>query len=407
MSFYRGHRFHTYFLLLLKERILTMAFTVEDAYRETNELYHLTIVAGKDGLTNSISWVYQIEDTTIIQHLWGKELAVTMGISFHESNHLYYLIEELIKHNASGLIINTGKYIQKISPDVIKLCNNNHFPLITVPWEILLADLIKDYCIRSFHVEHEEQQLSRAFMMAIESPGMTDAYSNTLSATYNIEGMFQVALITSTDYHAISAIRRRRLLFYMQNALDKTDYTYNLFWYQDSYALVMNDVSEHQFEIFLKDLLEAASIRSSKRQLSIGLGTPVNSIVNLSKSYKRADAALHMSIFKKETYIRFSDMGIYQILFSVDDNTLLKELYESTLAPLKDYDTRHHSSYEDTLYYYLKYNGSIQAISEAMFTHRNTVLYRIKKMKELLSNDLVSAKDRFPYEMAFYIKEIL
>ncbi len=114
-----------------------------------------------------------------------------------------------------------------------------------------------------------------------------------------------------------------------------------------------------------------------------------------------------MSIFKKENYIRFSDMGIYQILFTIDDNTLLKELYESTLAPLKAYDVKHNSSYEDTLYYYLKFNGSIQAISEAMYTHRNTVLYRIKKMKELLSNDLSTIADRFPYEMAFYIKEIL
>lgn len=384
-----------------------MAFTVEDAFRETKELYHLNLIAGKEGLANSIIWALQIEDTAIIPHLWGKELAVTMGISFSDPERLYHLIEDLIQHNSSGLIINTGKYISEISDDIIELCNKNHFPLITVPWEILLADLIKDYCIRAFNVENEEHQLSLAFISAIETPGLTFAYRSKLSVSYNVDGIFQVALISSTDTAVVSSIRKRRLLFYMQNALDKTEFTYNLFWYRDSYVLITNDVSEKQFEDFLEDLIEIATIRASNRQIHIGLGTPINQIENLSSGYRRADAALQMSKFRKTPFTKFADMGIYQLLFTVEDTSLLKDFYENTLSAIRAYDQKHNANYEDTLYYYLKFNGSIQAVADALYTHRNTVLYRIRKIKELLGTNLETTTERFPYEVAFCIKEIL
>ena len=74
---------------------------------------------------------------------------------------------------------------------------------------------------------------------------------------------------------------------------------------------------------------------------------------------------------------------------------------------LKKYDEEHHTTYEEVLYEYLKYNGSIQAIAEATYTHRNTVLYRIKKVKEILGQELESTQERFPYQVAFYIRDML
>jgi len=57
------------------------------------------------------------------------------------------------------------------------------------------------------------------------------------------------------------------------------------------------------------------------------------------------------------------------------------------------------------LFFYLKYNGSIQAIAKELFTHRNTIQYRMNKIKELLDCNLEDAKDRFNYQLAFYIKD--
>ena len=88
----------------------------------------------------------------------------------------------------------------------------------------------------------------------------------------------------------------------------------------------------------------------------------------------------------------------------VDDGRLLKEMAEEPLKPLLEYDRTHKSDHVDTLESYLKHNGSIQAVSEEMFTHRNTVIYRMNKIKELLGTDLEQTEERLPYQIAYYIR---
>ena len=41
-------------------------------------------------------------------------------------------------------IINTGFYIMDIPHEALRFCDANDFPLLTVPWEIYLADMIKE-----------------------------------------------------------------------------------------------------------------------------------------------------------------------------------------------------------------------------------------------------------------------
>lgn len=90
------------------------------------------------------------EDTTIIQQLWGKELAVTTGLGFQSHDALFEFIKCLIKYHSVGLVINIGKYIFDIPQDIID-CNEQDFPLLTTPWEVHMADLIKDFSMRCLY----------------------------------------------------------------------------------------------------------------------------------------------------------------------------------------------------------------------------------------------------------------
>lgn len=104
--------------------------------------------------------------------------------------------------------------------------------------------------------------------------------------------------------------------------------------------------------------------------------------------------------------LHFDEMGIYRLLYSVNDTALLKEMSEVPLQPLLDYDAKHHANYVETLECYLKYNGSIQAVSEAMYTHRNTIIYRISNIKKLLKSELETTQERLIYQIAYYIRNM-
>ena len=121
-----------------------MGFTIEDMLVVAQNRYKMKMVAGNGGWSNSISWILMIEDMTILQNFAGKDLAVTTGLGFRQPGQQLELVKELSSLGASGLIINTGMYIMEIPEKVRTFCDENDFPLMTVPWDIPLFDMIKD-----------------------------------------------------------------------------------------------------------------------------------------------------------------------------------------------------------------------------------------------------------------------
>ena len=146
-----------------------MGFTIEDMLVVSADRYDMKLIAGERGWSNSISWLLMLEDLTIIQNFTGKELAVTTGLGFQTEEAMQRLAEELTAHNASGLIVNTGYYVKTIPDSVRKYCDENDLPLLTVPWEVYLADMIKDMSIRIFLQSSADEQISAALIRATSS----------------------------------------------------------------------------------------------------------------------------------------------------------------------------------------------------------------------------------------------
>ena len=147
-----------------------MGFTIDDALTQTASQYKLKLLAGKNGCANAISWVHMIEDMTIIKQLWGKELAVSTGLGFQKEGTLLEFVKKLVKYHSVGLIINTGMYIHHIPKDVIDYCDEHSLPLLTMPWEISLADLIRDYSMRCLDSQREDRHISLVHSAAATAP---------------------------------------------------------------------------------------------------------------------------------------------------------------------------------------------------------------------------------------------
>ena len=136
-----------------------MSFTIEDMILTAENRYEMKFLAGQNGWANSISWVHLLEDTTIIQNFWGKELAVTTGLGFPQKEDWMNLARLLNRYHASGLIINVGQYIYDVPEELIAYCNENDLPLLTVPWEVHLSDMIKDFSIHVFLQDNTDEQI--------------------------------------------------------------------------------------------------------------------------------------------------------------------------------------------------------------------------------------------------------
>lgn len=381
-----------------------MGFTIQDMMLISQEQYQMKFIAGHNGWSNSISWVHMVEDMVIIQHFWGKELAVTTGLGFGTTEKLQSLIEELIRRHGAGLIVNTGYYICGIPKELMDYCDENDFPLLTVPWEIHLADMIKDYSIRIFMQGAADKEISGALIQAIEQPANQEEYRQKLLPYFDEDGTFQVMLITTDHLDEMDTVDRQKLSYRVQVYLENITHNGNFMYYDSNFMLVVNALSEEWMDDIVTGMVRRAKRRMPDIPLYVGVGSRMTDISNLHVSYSRAKAAVQMAKKRKQDLFYFDKMGLYRLLYMVDDNRLLREMAEEPLKPLLEYDRKHKSNYVDTLELYLKHNGSIQAVSEEMFTHRNTVIYRMNKIKELLGTNLEQTEERLPYQIAFYIR---
>lgn len=383
-----------------------MGFTIQDMMLISQERYQMKMIAGENGWSNSISWVHMIEDTIIIRHFWGKELAVTTGLGFDTTEKLLNLAQNLIKHHGAGLIINMGNYIHEIPQVLMDYCNENDFPLLTVPWEIHMSDMIKDFSIRIFMQGAADKEISGALIQAIEQPANQENYRQELLPYFDVDGAFQVVLITTEHLDEMDSVERQKLSYRIQVYLEKITHNGNFMYYDSNFMLVVNDVTQAELDEIVTGMTERAKRRMPDIPIYVGVGSPMTDISNLYVSYSRAKAAVQMARKRKEKLLSFDKMGLYRLLYMVDDSRLLKEMAEEPLRPLIAYDNRHNGNYVETLEQYLKHNGSIQAVAEEMFTHRNTVIYRINKIKELLGSNLEQTEERLPYQIAYYIRNM-
>ena len=378
-----------------------MSFTIEDMMLTSEKRYEMKFLAGKNGWANSISWVHLLEDTTIIQNFWGKEVAVTTGLGFPEKEDWMCLARKLNRYHASGLIINVGQYIREIPEELIAYCDENDLPLLTVPWEVRLSDMIKDFSIRVFVQDNTDEQIATALIAAIETPDNQTAYRRELWQYFDVDGSFQVLLLTCEGLDAMDMVERRKLSYRIQVYLEDITHNASFFYYNSDFVLVANAVPEEALYQLIEGAIKRGEKRMPERKLRVGIGSKCMDISRLSVSYRRAKAAVQMAMTQKRQVVKFDDCGLYRLLYMVEDTGVLQEIETECLAALEEYDRKYNAGYVETLQSYLKHNGSIQAVAEELYTHRNTVLYRLGNIRKVLGNELKTPEERLPYQMAF------
>lgn len=388
-----------------------MAIRFWEIYEETKEQFHLKIVAGKAGMDTVVSWVHMLEDETIVSRFHGEELAITTGMKAGQPNWLLNLVQEMAQDECAGIIINTGMYLEEIPCEVITWCDEHKFPLLEMPWEISITSLIQDYCMRIIDQMQYEKKISNTFREVIQGRGNEAEYRQVLGQRYDMEGTFllfcfNVKKTIEEETNLNQALFKLENLFGLWKGNKKINISYGLIRMEDSIVLVLNNM-EHKYFMDLPDLiLQSFKYFVHKHCFYLGIGPSITGIENLSVSYKRARTAMKMAMGTNREIVKFDEMGFFKVLYSIDDTEILSNYANEILGALERYDKAHNSSYVETLRSYIKNDRSIIRVAEDTYTHRNTVNYRIQKMKQIIGCELKEVDELFRYQVAFYIRDM-
>ena len=88
-----------------------------------------------------------------------------------------------------------------------------------------------------------------------------------------------------------------------------------------------------------------------------------------------------------ENPVCFQQMGIYQILLPYCRNPWLEQYCRSILDPIREFDRRYDGELFRTAELYVKKNGDVKAVAGELHLHRNTIRYRMNKIRELVGGE--------------------
>ncbi len=368
-----------------------MQTKVSELYEAGKSKFRLKLQAGASGLTNSVYWVYLAEDPRNVSFLKGGELAITTGIFTQNGVSLYEFIRSLAMCNCSGIIVNTGQYLHEtdITPQIIELCDKNRFPLFVMPWEVHLVDLMQEYCTILLQSNRMEDRLNTAFQTAMYQSPLNENVIRTLN---------RAGFPTAADYRILT-VQNLQNTTRVVMPLNALGFRYHVFEYENMKIIVYLP-SEHSntFENLAEQICYCDSVR-------LGASDVFHSITELATGYKRARFALAVALARGKSYAGFESLGFLKILFCTSDTKLLWELYQQRLAKLEAYDAEHSGELCDTLKTFLLCDCNLLLTSKQIHTHRNTIIYRVSRIKEILQTSLDSAEEKFNLLAAFYIKE--
>lgn len=168
-----------------------------------------------------------------------------------------------------------------------------------------------------------------------------------------------------------------------------------------------HEMSKNRYDIeeFIAWVINKSEKIGIKNRILPGIGRGYNESVELFRSYQEAKIARELGQLMNITYPFFSDLGFVHILYNHDLQEL-KEYYKETIGPLEAYDKKNESNLMETLTTYMNNQCDLGKSAEALFLHRNSLRYRLKKIEEILNIQLNELETRLNLMAALKIKQI-
>lgn len=139
---------------------------------------------------------------------------------------------------------------------------------------------------------------------------------------------------------------------------------------------------------------------------TIGIGTCVNGIKELAHSFKEAQVALEVGkVFDTEkTTVSYENLGIARLIYQLP--TTLCEMFLKEVFKLGSIDSLDHETLF-TIQKFFENNLNVSETSRKLFVHRNTLVYRLEKIKKITGLDLREFDDAIVFKVALMVNKYL
>jgi DNA-binding PucR family transcriptional regulator len=180
----------------------------------------------------------------------------------------------------------------------------------------------------------------------------------------------------------------------------------------DAVFVVLSDhdhVSAQQIKDYAAAIKQELDVSGRSVGVRIAYSGPHLGIAGVRRAVQEAQYALHILgvLGRTGKPQAFGDLGVWTLLGRVGDGEHLMSFAGSVLGVLMTHDAERQSQLVDTVRTLVECNFHYRTAAEQLYTHPNTLRYRMSRINELTGLDFADADDRLKVEIALRILDVL
>ena len=318
------------------------------------------------------------------------------------TSHAYYHFNELIQ---KGMLIDTVEIQGIVVGHVMMLESEHAFYDFDKEFfhrfsKLISMELQKDSSFR----RNKGVMYSYFLIDLIKHPGKnTNGSRKRLKVMgYNPKETFYIIAIPTVGY-STSDLKMEVILEQMRFLLSGSIYVIYentiVFLISRSLNQHLSDYEMHQLELYLK-----------ANSLKAGISNFYRDLEDTSYFYQQAVSAvlLGIKLDASSSIYYFSDYYLYKMLETMEkEDPQIQFLIQPGLMKLYLYDQEHGTDFMDTIIEFLKHPGHPASIADALHIHKNTLLYRMGKIKQITDCSFTEGEEFMNYNLSVKIMKYL
>jgi purine catabolism regulator len=374
-----------------------MELTVESLIGELG----LSLVCGQDAARTHVRWVHSTELADPTPWLKGGEVILTTGLQLSGARALREFVERLADHQIAALGFGTGFTHKRLPAALVTAAEKRGFPLFEVPYELPFIAITERVFTELLQERYELLQRNMAGDVLAEALS-GHLYPEDLQARlrpFGIGERIAVLAFRLQDLGSAASV--------VERLLDE-EHVGHLVALRAGLLCAVVDGSGAGIEpLTLATRLrgELAARFGEVRAAASRVG-PTHS---LRISFHEARCALEAVRLRNgdgPEVASYEDLGAFQLLLSLQDEDALSSYCRTVLGPIEAGEGDYGEELVRSLDLFIEHNGHWEKAAAALYCHRHTLRYRIRRIEQLTGRDFSSARDRIEFWLALRGREL-
>jgi hypothetical protein len=300
-------------------------------------------------------------------------------------------VKALIDAETACFVIKTTLF-KEFPKEAIDLANEYNYPIFLFD-DIYIDKLILDIDM----LVKDKMKLNKKIALIEKIQRETMTYEEIKSCAHelnnNFEDYLMVCFLKKTKINIIKFdIEMSRSLFGLNTLILPIN---------DLYIAIISSRTDN----LNKDII-VQKLGLKSENYHIGASSVVNDYGLLAQLINEAKTALKYVCYKDEFIKSFKEIGIYQILLNVVNQSKSIYFYKEIINIIIDYDKINKSNLLETAVAYINSDASIKKTAEVLFQHENTIRFRIRKIKTILKLEQYEGLQYETLALAIHLYEL-